>query len=268
MTFFKTSDGCNLYYETIAQQPANPWVVFLNGTAQTTLYWRPLAPHLSAEFNLLFYDARAQGRSDLGAIPLTLEGHVDDLTALLQQLNLTRVNLVGLSHGARVALRLALDRPKLVRRLVLGSIGVENHGQVKTWLYCWQQILRTGGPEALAWSMLPMVVGTRYLQRRKRLLSGMVAAIAARNKTEALHRHLQAMQQYAPLEAWVRPIDVPCQVICGTEDQIATPPQARRLADLLTAEYIQIEQAGHSFPAEKPEVFKRATVTFLSSAKP
>jgi pimeloyl-ACP methyl ester carboxylesterase len=46
-----------------------------------------------------------------------------DVVALLDDLGLERVDLVGFSLGAGVALRIAMDRPQRVRRLVVGGIG-------------------------------------------------------------------------------------------------------------------------------------------------
>ena len=55
------------------------------------------------------YDARAQGRSDLGERELSLERHAEDFAALLKHLEVEKVHLVGLSHGAKVALAYAAN---------------------------------------------------------------------------------------------------------------------------------------------------------------
>ena len=43
MPYLRTDDGCSLYYETVGFELARPVVVFLNGTLQTTMYWKVIA---------------------------------------------------------------------------------------------------------------------------------------------------------------------------------------------------------------------------------
>ena len=78
-------------------------------------------PAFAHHYGLLFYDARAQGQSDLGHEPISLKLHVADLTFLMAELGIDRANLVGISHGARLALAMATECPDRVDRLALPS---------------------------------------------------------------------------------------------------------------------------------------------------
>ena len=107
MPFLTTQDGCRIHYTARGLDTSNPVIIFLNGTTQTTLYWGATVPAFAHHYGLLFYDARAQGQSDLGHEPISLKLHVADLTFLMAELGIDRANLVGISHGARVALAMA-----------------------------------------------------------------------------------------------------------------------------------------------------------------
>ncbi len=107
MPHFKTKDGRSIYYETQSFESSKPGVVFLNGTMQNTVYWKTHSMALKDRFRVLMYDARAQ-KSDLGEGELSLEGHTEDFSALLKYLIIEKVCLVGLSHGAKVALPMPL----------------------------------------------------------------------------------------------------------------------------------------------------------------
>ena len=72
MAYFMTPDGCSLYYELLGQGSAKPTITFINGTLQTTIYWKPFCKSLADHFRLLIYDCRGQGASGLGEEPLTL----------------------------------------------------------------------------------------------------------------------------------------------------------------------------------------------------
>lgn len=122
MPYFAAQDGCRLYYETEGLDSEKPVVVFLNGTMQSTVYWKPHATALKDQFQILTYDARGQGQSDLGKERPSLGGHAADLGSLLDHLEIEKAHLVGLSHGAKVALSYAAHAPERIVSLVLCSV--------------------------------------------------------------------------------------------------------------------------------------------------
>ncbi|UCD76989.1 MAG: alpha/beta fold hydrolase [Desulfobacterales bacterium] len=119
MSYFKTTDNCNIYYEFHKLQIDAPVIVFLNGTILTTKSWWMQARYLKYKFNILLYDARGQGQSDLGQSNLSLSIHINDLIQLLDYLCVNRIHLVGLSHGARVACSFGTLAPGRINRMVL-----------------------------------------------------------------------------------------------------------------------------------------------------
>ena len=101
MPYFKTRDGCSLYYEILGEGGGKPTITFINGTLQTTAYWKHLGKMLTDRYQVLLYDCRGQGESDLGQIPLTLNQHAADLQDMLYELGIYQTHVIGISHGAR-----------------------------------------------------------------------------------------------------------------------------------------------------------------------
>src|SRR5450755_4435518 len=66
-------------------------------------------------------DQRAHGHSPDGPWPLSYKMMADDTAAIIEQLGLGPVDIVGHSDGADLALILARDHPQLVRRLVISG---------------------------------------------------------------------------------------------------------------------------------------------------
>ena len=122
MPYFQTDDGCPIFYETHKLESSSPVVVFLNGTMQTTLHWKPNAGAVQDRFQVVLYDARGQGQSELGQRSLSVERHVDDLAALLDHLRIDQASLVGVSHGAYIALAFAAHAAARVDKLLLCSV--------------------------------------------------------------------------------------------------------------------------------------------------
>lgn len=266
MPYFKTKDGCRLFYETFGAEPPKPAVVFLNGTTQTTVNWRPQTLYFKRQYRILLYDARAQGKSEIGPAPLTLDIHVDDLFDLLVNIGLKKALLVGLSHGAQVALAMAAKNPAQVDKLVLCSMAAEPSARARTALQSWGKILHAEGLEAMAWAALPTIFGEAYLAENRRILDKMVNAVATRNRADALLAHLDAMTRYPSPALHSATIRQPTLVISGDQDPLVSPDGAARLAALCRGTHHLLPQTGHTVPFEAPDLFNQTLAAFFKGA--
>ena len=264
MSFWKASDGCSLFYEEFNLSSARSTLVFLNGSMQTTLYWRALALKLRNRFGVVLYDARGQGNSELGEAPLNLNRHVQDLTDLLNHLDLGHAHLCGLSHGAYVAYRLALDLPHRVDSLLLASVSAAATTRGRLIVRSWREILAHGGLEALVWATLPHVFGERFLRENRKMLDHIAQSIVRRNKEDYLLAHFEAMAKYRPMAKALAPLDLPILVLSGMEDPLVTAAGAERIVQVSGGRHIRLPHLGHSLPAEAPESYLRILERFVS----
>ncbi len=99
MSYFVTSDGCNLYYEDHGE--GEP-VVLIHGWSCSHQHWRKQVPELREKHRVIIYDLRGHGNSDCTENGLTLPQFGRDLKELLSYLNLKKVTLVGWSMGTQV----------------------------------------------------------------------------------------------------------------------------------------------------------------------
>ncbi|NNF98246.1 MAG: alpha/beta fold hydrolase [Desulfobacteraceae bacterium] len=265
MSFFKTTDGCSLYYEDLGFSSGKPVVVFLNGTMQTTLYWKVLADKFRNHFGVLLYDARSQGASELGDSPLSLQGHIQDLMSLMDYLEIDKAHLVGVSHGAYVAYSLAAQSAHRVRRLVMCSVGAQSSFRSRLIVRSWLETLKTGGLDAAVWSTLPHVFGETFLRRHANILDRIVKSVVRRNNSEALQAHLTALLSYTPMSKSLKPLDRPLLVISGADDPLVTAEGALLIARTCGGRHVKLQGVGHSIPAEAPEIFTKTVVNFLTA---
>ena len=101
----------NLYIETIGVgQP----LVLLHGWAMNASVWHPLVKKLSKMFTLHMVDLPGMGLSR----PIE-PYHVHAIAEKVAEMMPPNADVVGWSFGGQVAMRLALDYPDMVRRLVL-----------------------------------------------------------------------------------------------------------------------------------------------------
>lgn len=264
MPYFKTMDGCSLYYEIIGEGAGKPTITFINGTLQTTIYWKLAAKELAHRFRLLIYDARGQGDSDLGALPLSLQLHADDLKTLLNELNIYQAAIIGISHGARVALTLAGQSPDLITRMILCSLSTRANFRAKMIVRSWHEILQRHSLDAMVWAALPHIFGRAFLKENENQLERIVKTIVRRNKTESLRAHLAALQSYPPLGSTLTPLPFLTLVLTGEDDPLVSSQGAQEIAAICGGRHIELKGVGHSISAESQRQFIRIVNDFLS----
>lgn len=81
--------------------------------------WDAVVPGLAESFRVVTYDLRGHGASALDPPDAgTVHDDVADLVALIEHLDLGAVNVAGVSSGACIALRLAIEHPAMVLRVL------------------------------------------------------------------------------------------------------------------------------------------------------
>ena len=265
MAYFMTPDGCSIYYELHGQGSTKPTITFINGTLQTTIYWRPFCKSLTDHFRVLLYDCRGQGASSLGEEPMTLAQHASDLQFLLYELKIHQTHIVAISHGARVALALSDSYPELVARMVLCSISTQSNFRAKMIVRSWFEILKRHSLDAMVWAAVPYVFGRRYLQQNAKILDRIVKTIVRRNSAEALRTHLDAMQKYPSLGNTLHKTPFLTLVVTGEDDPLVTSQGGLEIARTCGGRHEELNGIGHSIPAEAPDLFLKLVLDFLSS---
>ncbi len=123
-TKFASHDGVPLAYHVEGQ---GPLIVLLHAfMIESSSNWRATRlSHALLEqgFRVAWLDARGHGLSDKphDAVAYADDAMSKDVSALLDQLNASRVVLVGYSMGANVALRTAMLDPRVVAVVVAGT---------------------------------------------------------------------------------------------------------------------------------------------------
>ena len=112
--------GLRMRYEVVGG--SGPWVALVTGGRRGYDEFLPLADRLARQgFRVVLHDRRNTGATDIvidGDVPEeTL--WLDDLRALLEQLNATPAFIGGSSAGARTAMRFYLRHPAVVKGLLL-----------------------------------------------------------------------------------------------------------------------------------------------------
>lgn len=110
-------NGARLYYELSGDGDVP--LVMVHGGIGSHQVWEPVVPSLAESFRVLNYDRRGHGRSDLPGDQMSVREHVDDLAAMIEELDLAPAWLVGNSSGGSVVFRLCGEQPDLLRGAIV-----------------------------------------------------------------------------------------------------------------------------------------------------
>lgn len=233
-------------------------LVLVHGFTQTGRSWAPLLPALAGHFDVVTPDLPGHGaKADVHA-------GIEEAARLLGE-ECGRGTYVGYSLGGRVALRLALDRPDLVERLVLvsASAGIEDGDD---------RAARREADLALAAAVeeegIDAFLAEWLAQPLFATLTAERAGLEARRENTAagLASSLRLAGQGSMEPLWRNLLDLrmPVLVVAGELDE-AYCLQAVHLGGWMgeVASLALVPMAGHACHLEQPERFTKLLLAFL-----
>ncbi len=109
------ANGVNYYYEVRGE--GEPLLLLHGGLGSINMFM----PTLGEGREVIAIDLHGHGRTTLGDRPIWLPDIADDVAVVLGHLGYKQVDVFGYSLGGGIALRLGVQHPDLVRRLVIAS---------------------------------------------------------------------------------------------------------------------------------------------------
>jgi pimeloyl-ACP methyl ester carboxylesterase len=123
--YWWSNDGLRLHYRDHAGDPARPPILCIPGLTRNARDFEGVARRLAGEWRVICVELRGRGESayaknPMSYVPLT---YLEDIEALLRELDLKRVVLFGTSLGGLVAMLLSLAAPGRVAGTLLNDVG-------------------------------------------------------------------------------------------------------------------------------------------------
>ena len=244
---------CDLYYEVAGEGPA---VIFAHGAGGNHLSWWQQVPVFSTAYRCIAFDHRGWGRSVETAGSPGPAAFVDDLIAVMDELEIEQAALVAQSMGGRTCLGATVHAPERVSALIMAdTIGGLMTDTIRPLFEKARSRLRTEGLATLAYDP--------NLRERDPALAFLYDEIMALNPPrdpgvlQALGRH--------PLDPNdVAALTVPILWIVGGNDPILPPAIVREAhAHVAGSQYFEVPATGHSVYFERAQEFNERVSAFL-----
>ena len=241
-------------------------LVLLHGFPFDRSMWRGQASALGGEFRVVAPDLRGLGETPLGGNDVTIEVMAEDVAALLDELNVERVVLGGLSMGGYVAFEFIRKFRGRVRALVLADTRpqADTEDGRRAREENAQRALKDGMAPVVE-SMLPKLLSAETRERGGEVLKR-VRAMMLGTRPEGAAAALRAMAVRRDQTDLLPSIKVPTLILVGSEDAVTPPEDAEAMnAKIEGSRLVVVEGAGHLSNVERPSEFNRALAEFLRS---
>jgi pimeloyl-ACP methyl ester carboxylesterase len=127
-TGYAPVNGLQMYYEIHGPVGGPPLVLLHGAFSATGTSFGAVLPGLAETRQVISVEQQGHGRTADIDRPLSTPQMARDTAALLDHLGIRQADVLGYSMGAGVALELAIERPDLVRKVVVVSLGYNKAG--------------------------------------------------------------------------------------------------------------------------------------------
>ena len=240
-------------------------LVLVHGLADDHRAWRRTLPDLMLRHRVVMYDLRGHGETTLGSPDGTLRQLAEDLAHLLRALELERVDVAGFSLGGTIAIRLAIDHPELVGRLVLVATSSRVGRAACEWYRERVAMVERSDPSLRA--TLDRDTADVYMQSPAELEEGLLIRRQSTADPRGFANACAAMAglNAAPLDPDLPRIEAPTLIVASDRDQHCPPKAAAIIAAGIGGSHLEVlEGAGHAIPVEKPRELAGLMTEFLS----
>ncbi len=244
-----------------------PALIFLHGFPFNHTMWDEQEKLCRSNFRVVTYDHRGHGQSDLGSGSYMFEFFIDDLLRLMDELEIERAVLCGLSMGGYVALRAFERRPERVKGLILCDTRSEadtDAGKIKRAADL--RFIQEQGLDVFAEKFTKNVLAPGNLENSE--LFDRVRQMIRGNPTKGVQATLVALATRTDTTACLNRIQVPTLILVGADDAITPPAVASAMHERIPhSKMAIIPRASHLSNLDNPAAFNASLMEFLAQIR-
>jgi pimeloyl-ACP methyl ester carboxylesterase len=265
-------------------------VVFVHGLGSSGyMEWRLNLEEMASGHRVFAPDLPGYGRTDKPRARYAIPYFARFIRRYMDHRGLRSAALVGASLGGRVAIEVALERPALVRKLILintlglgrpkvraaqmvyGLVSLPRVGEAA--MRFARGVLRRASPETVrrfagrysgVSTDLTRAMDDEYLEDLREMYAEEGFQDAYLSTVRSLVNPRALLGGHHDVSKRLNELKIPVQLIWGADDPLFPVAHAERAQSLIeSCELAVIEGAGHTPQSERPEEFNRVLHDFL-----
>ncbi|MEC6393872.1 3-oxoadipate enol-lactonase [Acinetobacter pittii] len=233
-------------------------LVFSNSLGTDRGMWQSQVSELKSHFNVITYDTRGHGESDVIS-DTTLQNLAEDVVDILDALSVEKAHFCGISMGGITGLWLAIHYPERFLSITVANSAAKI-GQAEAWLSRAESVEQNGLAE------LVKTTHTRWFSEKFDYQHNVVAQTTiqslANTPAQGYANACRALAD-ADLRDEITQIQVPVLLIAGTADPVTTVADAEFMQNAIKNSQIARLEASHLSNIEQPQRFTQELTRFI-----
>lgn len=264
---FVNINGHTVHYTYLINSPlgdggVNVTFLFINSLGTDFRIWNDIVEILKAYGNILLFDKRGHGLSDVVENTGGLDDFADDVIALLEYLSIEKYILVGLSVGGMIAQILANRIPHTIEKLVLCDTRFKI-GNEQIWNDRINAV-KEKGIASISDGVMQRWFSEKFRKENEAKVSG-YKNMLERMPALGYIQTCEAIRD-ADLINIAKQIKIPSLCVVGSEDRSTLPGEVKDLADAIEGSVFEmIENSGHIPCVDNPQALGKLIIEFIKS---
>lgn len=277
----KRVNGNNLYFKVEGE--GEPIIILQGGPGMNMEYIEPHFKELAKTNKLIFFDPRSTGRSEIPDDTLaTMHQYlIDDIEGIRKVFGLKKVNILGHSWGAKMAILYAFKYPDNIKSLVLCSASPLSHEYDSVQLAFHDRMAKKPELQEKRMEIIQRHISKIEIQQRLAFMYSLynfmdidkIALTYFPNYADAqiaLFRGLYYdYKKYdSDLYPYLNKIKTPTLVVHGDVDMLPLQASEKLAKNLGNAKLVRFDKSGNFPFMEEPEKFAKTVHDFIAKQKP
>ena len=229
-------------------------VVLLHPFPANHEFWLPVAETLATRYRLILPDLRGHGESEVGEGPATMEKHAADIARVMDDADVGRAPLIGVSIGGYVMFEFWRRHRGRVAAIGLCNTKAPADGTEAraARLQAANEVLDRG-TEPFFESMIPKLMGKTTREMRPDLVDGALRMMR-KMSPEDVAQVQRGMAARPDSVETLKTINVPALLVTGDEDILTGVNEAELMRQHINGSQMRIiPKAGHYSPWEQSQ---------------
>jgi 3-oxoadipate enol-lactonase len=255
------SGDAEIAYRALGEGPA---VILLHPFPVNHEFWLPVADTLSTRYRLILPDLRGHGDSEIGEGPATMEKHAADIFRVMDDAEVGRAPLIGVSIGGYALFEFWRKHRERVTALGLCNTKAPADGaEARAARLQAANDVMERGTEPFFESMILRLLGKTTRELRPDLVEGALRMMR-KMSPEDVAQVQRGMAERQDSVDTLKTINVPTLLITGAEDMLTGVQEAELMHQHISGSQLRvIPKAGHYSPWEQPEDASKILREFL-----